>query len=170
MRTAPIVLLFLSAGFEERDLSNAKSPEGQAYYARSRTGNADLPSEIEHAGFFAWSKRILNQFGVDYPAARSKVAFLNISPYKSKRFDDWHMLAALPSCRVAINHAQRVLFPEARQGKRTVVCLRSAKWWGLKRGESYPGRLFAPMSGMSGMIAYGDERETMTTLVRDACR
>ena len=132
-------------------------------------GIATFQLRANTPGSFAWSQRILRQFGVDYEAARGKVAFLNIGPYKSTRFDDWHMLAALPSCRVAIDHAQRVLFPEAQQGKRTVVCLRSAKWWGLKRGESYLGRLFAPMAGMSGSIAHGDERKRITTLVREAC-
>jgi len=63
---------------------------------------------------------------------------------------DPELLAALPSSRVCLNWAQEVLFPTAERGERVVVCLRSAKFWGLRPGAEYPGTLFAPRVNRAG--------------------
>lgn len=168
LRTAPIVLLFLSPGFKDVDREHAASAEGQAYYARSRTGDGALPSKEDHAASYNWSKRVLTQFGVQYEEVREKVAFLNICPYKSRSFEDKPMLAALPSCRMAIGWAQTVLFPEAETGRRVVVCLRSARYWGLQAGGSYTGTLFAPQHTRTGAMLLGPERKRIVEAVQRA--
>jgi hypothetical protein len=63
-----------------------------------------------------------------YPAV-DKIAFLNVDAYHSEKFGDWHMLTALPSSRMALDWAQFELFGQAEEGKRVVVCLRSAQLW-----------------------------------------
>jgi hypothetical protein len=106
-------LLFLSPGFAEDDRAHANSGAGQAYYVRLRRGSCDLPSKQERETARRWAKPIIRQFGLDYDAIRSEIAFLNIGAYKSKDFRDWKMLTALPSCRVTLDWAQSVLFPQA---------------------------------------------------------
>jgi hypothetical protein len=64
LRTAPVVLLFLSPGFREEDIAQANTREGQAYYLRQRAGYADLPSEADHPGAWRWWTRIVRQFRV----------------------------------------------------------------------------------------------------------
>ena len=159
LRTAPIVLLFLSPGFRDDDLVHAASPEGQEYYARSRTGMCDLPSPDEHPGSFGWSARIVRQFGIDYETARAKIAFLNISPYQSATFDDPHMLSALPWCRAALDWAQSVRFAQAEAGERVVVCLRSARHWGLEPGRAHSGTLLLH-SATETALCFTDHSET----------
>ena len=165
LQTAPVVLLFLSPGLHERDLS--ASAQEPTYYSRQREGHCDLPTECEHQTARIWGAKIVKQFGVDYETARSKIAVLNISPYRSKEFDDWHLLAALPSARVILGWAQTVLFPEAEEGKRIVVCLRSSACWGLgppKFGKS----LYAPKCTRGGMMLRGGDRDEIVSAVKRA--
>jgi hypothetical protein len=133
-QTAPVVLLFLSPGLDQGDPEHGAGELGRKYYARQRTGNCKLPSVEEHPSAYQWLNRIIKQFGIEYEEARTSVATLNIGAYKSKTFDDWSMLAALPSSRASLDWAQDVLFPQAERGERVVVCLRSPKYWGLKVG------------------------------------
>jgi hypothetical protein len=164
LKTAPVVLLFLAPGLHERDLPH--SPEAPAFYDRQRAGRCDLPNEEEHKTARDWAIQVIKQFGVDYESARSKFAFLNIAPYRSKYFHDWNMLAALPSARVALEWAQIVLFQEAEAGTRTVVCLRSRRYWGLTK-ETRFGTLFAPDSNRGGLMR-GGSREEVVFAVRQA--
>lgn len=153
LKTARVVLLFLSPGFDTRDAEHAKSPVGQACYARMRTGEYNLPSREDHASAWDWSAKIVRQFDLHYEDVLSKFAFLNIAAYKSRDFNDWAMLAALPSSRVTLDWAQSVLFPQAEAGKRVVVCLRSPRYWGLnesKEGKRFGKSLFAPICTRSG--------------------
>src|SRR5712691_10488432 len=46
-------------------------------------------------------------------------------------------LLCLPSSRVSLGWAQDVLFPDAEAGKRIVICMRSAAYWGLEQGQKY---------------------------------
>jgi len=141
LRTAAVVLLFLFPGLDSNDTTHCGTQQGRHYYASQRTGECDLPDEKEHHAAYKWLTKIIGQFDIEYEQARSTVATLNIGAYKSKTFDDWHMLAALPSSRVGLDWAQSVLFPQAEAGERVVVCLRSPKYWGLKSGKSV-GSLF----------------------------
>ena len=166
LRTAPVVLLFLSPGFDAFDLEHAKTPEGVAWYRDQRTGTAPLPTHEQHGPAWKWWTKIVKQFGVEPEAAWNKVAILNIGAYHSKSFHDWHMLTALPSSRMTMDWAQSILFPEAEAKKRVVVCLRSAKLWGLRKGENNGGTLYAPKHGRSGLMDKGPLREEISAEVR----
>jgi hypothetical protein len=166
LRTAPVVLFFLAPGFHKRDLVH--SPDAHAFYLRQRTGLCDLPSEEEHKTARDWATPVIKQFGVDYESVRSKFAFLNIAPYRSSSFHDRNMLAALPSARVALGWAQTVLFPEAEDGNRTVVCLRSPTYWGFDKGTRYGKSLFAPECNRAGRMRSGKSRDEPVSAVRRA--
>jgi hypothetical protein len=167
LKSAPVILLFLSPGFSDYDLKHAKSQIGQDYYKNSRSGFHSLPSTEEHTTSSSWTKSIIKQLDIDYESAREKVAFLNICPYKSTRFQDRHLLSALPSCRVAVSWAQSVLFPQAISGRRVVLCLRSAGYWGLKTGYS-SGTLFAPPHTRAGIMHHDEYRRNVILAVKDA--
>jgi hypothetical protein len=102
---------------------------------------------------------------------RDKVAILNISPYHSADFNDYPMLAALPSCRVCLNWAQNVLFSQAERGERVVICLRSAPYWGLGASGRFGEGLFAPKFTRRGhMLEDGHEVATRDVVVAAAKR
>jgi hypothetical protein len=168
LKTAPVVLLFLSPGFDEGDSQHARSPVGQAYYAKMRIGEHNFPNKEEHESASAWSEKIVRQFGLNYKDVLSKLAFLNMGAYKSKDFNDWPMLAALPSSRVALDWAQPVLFPQAEAGQRVVVCLRSPRYRGLKEGERYGKSLFTPICTRGGIMHRGTMRDEVTVAVQKA--
>lgn len=165
--TAPVVLLALSPGYLPSDSVHAQTAEGQDYYARSRRGDCDLPSADEHEGSQGWSTRIIKQFGVDYDDARSKIAFVNMGAYKSKDFNDSSMLSALPSSRAAVSWAQSELFPHGEAGDRIVICLRSAKYWGLGEGV-FGESLFVPKFTRGGIMCHGEMRDHIVERVRSA--
>ena len=99
---------------------------------------------------------------------QSKIAILNIGAYHSKKFKDRPLLAALPSSRVSLDWAQRVLFPSAIRGDRVVVCLRAAKFWGLTEGERYGRALFAPFVTRRGHMRDFEMRSTIIRKVQRA--
>ena len=168
LKHAPVVLLFLSPGYKPIDKEHADSDEGRAYYKGQRDGTGKLPSSAQHEPAYIWWSRIVRQFDVDPDSAADKIAVLNVGAYHSKTFNDWHMLTALPSSRVAVDWAQSVLFPQAEEGERVVVCLRSARLWGLKVGECNGGTLFAPICGRNGIMNRGPLRDRVTTAVKTA--
>src|SRR5690349_5777942 len=102
LRSAPVVLLLLSPGFSEEDITHAEMPEVQAYYVRQRSGTANLPSQEEHHSAWVRWTQMVRQFGIQPKDATDRVAILNIAAYKSNKFRDPHLLAALPSSRVAL--------------------------------------------------------------------
>jgi hypothetical protein len=91
---------------------------------------------------------------------------LNIGAYHSKTFKDYSVLAALPSSRVSIEWAQTELFPEAEAGRRVVICLRSAAFWGLERGRAYEGTLFAPEVTRSGILVRSKANSRIIEVVK----
>jgi hypothetical protein len=167
LRTAPVVLLFLSPGLDPADAAHCSNEEGRHYYALQRTGECDLPDEKEHPSAYKWLNKIIHQFEINYDQARSTVATLNIGAYKSKSFDDWPVLAALPSSRVCLDWAQSVLFPQAEAGERVVVCLRSPNYWGLGIGEP-KGLLFRPLCNRNAIMHHGEMRELVKAAVQKA--
>lgn len=50
LRTAPIVLLYLSPGFSDFDVIEAKSREGREYHFRKLTGRTPLPEDESRPG------------------------------------------------------------------------------------------------------------------------
>jgi hypothetical protein len=167
LKTARVVLLFLSPGFDEWDLAYAEQPSSHALFARRRQGIEPLDSKEEHPKAWQWLASRTKAFGT--PAElRDRLAILNIGAYHSKTFNDDHALMALPSSRASIDWAQAVLFPEAERGERVVVCLRKARAWGLTRGKPNPGTLFAPLVNAAGYMVKGAGREMIATAARKA--
>ena len=165
LRTAPVVLLYLSPGSSKKDRIEAKSKAGRARYARMRTGRMPLPGPRDHRSAWQWWKSRTKHFGA-WEDLRSKVAVLNIGAYHSKTFADAPLLAALPSSRMSLQWAQRVLFPQAIAGKRVVVCLRAARFWGLAEGHRYGRALFAPPVTRSGYMKKSPMRDKVIRAVR----
>ena len=165
--TAKVVLLFLSPGLDDDgfDQNHAMTDAGQAFYAKQRAGDAAKPSEDEHPPHWRWWTKKIKQFGVTPEQARHQLAVLDMAPYHSKSFRDHHMLTALPSARRALDWAQEVLFPDAVAGKRVVVCLRSAKHWGLAAGNTYGEALFAPECTRGGHMRHGEQRISLAAHV-----
>jgi hypothetical protein len=161
LRTAALVLLYLSPGFHLQDVRDAKTKDGQDYYFRRWRGDEPLP--VNHV----WAKSRTACFG-SWEELRRKVAVLNIGAYHSKTFNDYSVLAALPSSRVSIEWAQTQLFPEAEAGRRAVICLRSAAFWGLERGRKYTGKLFAPEVNRAGFLVRSRTNSRLIEIVKSA--
>jgi hypothetical protein len=170
LRDARVVLLFLSPGYTEFDKTDADTTEGRAHYSAQRGGYAKLPSPEEHGPRNRWISGILRQFGCSVSDVADQVAVLNIGAYHSRKFRDRHMLSALPSSRVAIDWAQSKLFPAAEAGSRTVICLRSAPWWGLQKGKCPEKALFAPICTPGGIMCHGKLRNRVIEAFRASVR
>jgi hypothetical protein len=170
LRTAPIVLLYLSPGLSKKDRKEAKSKPIQDHWMRCRRGHESFPknpSFTESPGYAVWYKWVTSRtrcFG-DWDHLHSKIAVLDIGAYHSKTFADYQLLAALPSSRVSIAWAQEVLFPQAIARDRVVICLRAAPSWGLKVGKNW-GFLFAPPVTRGGHIQHGKMREQIIKAVK----
>ena len=148
LKTAPVVLLYLSPGLDDEDVRDARSYAGRNRYVKCRLGEQPLPGPDEHRKAWEWWTSRTRCFGIeDWKQLSSKVSVLNIGAYHSKKGPNDQILAALPSSRVSLDWAQTVLFPQAIAGDKVVICLRAAHFWGLdegKNGKRYGKSLFAP--------------------------
>ncbi|HZG29206.1 MAG TPA: hypothetical protein VE079_12165 [Ensifer sp.] len=167
LKTAPVVLLYLSPGWNQRDVDEANDQQVQQRYFERRLGHRALTSENENVLHFRWRQSRTKLFG-DCSDIREKIAVLNICAYHSKSFKTAAALTALPSCRVALDWAQGVLFTEAEAGRRIVICLRSAEHWGLAPGTKYGEALYAPTVNRSGHMANNPLRTEIINKARDA--
>jgi hypothetical protein len=138
LRTAPVVLLYLSFGFGDEDLVEATSSRGQDRYMKMRLGTQPLPGPEEHKVAWKWWVSRTRCFSNDWEHLRTKIAVLEIGAYHSRTFKDVPLLAALPSSRASIEWAQTVLFPQAINGERAVVCLRSSAGQCSRRSTGRP--------------------------------
>ena len=172
LRTAPVVLLFLSPGFDEGARLHAASGPGRLWYEEQRTGTRPLPSQEENAPGWKWWTNTVRQFDIEESVARDRIAFLDINAYPSASFWDWPMLCALPSCRVTLEWAQGMLFPQAEAGKRVAVCMRSAPYWGLGKNALVGKGLFAPSVTRRGHLLNerADDRRAIRQQVVEAVR
>jgi hypothetical protein len=162
LKTAPIVLLYLSPGFSDSDVADAASKQGKDYRFRSWQG--DEPFRDHGPGQF-WLANRTKMF-CDYETAKHKFALLNIGAYHSRAVKSYSSLLALPSSRVSLTWAQEVLFPQAEAGKRIVICMRAAPYWGLDTGRQYKGTLFAPRVNRAGHLLKTRERDKLIERVR----
>ena len=151
LKTAPIVLLYLSPGYSLDDVSVAKSALGLNSYKRTLRGKEPLPSPDEHPAAWKWWKSRTKSFG-EWEVLRHKVAILDINAYHSTSFRDAPLLASLPSSRACLSWAQGVLFPEALAGNRMVICMRARKYWGLGNQLKYGDALYAPPTTRAGYM------------------
>jgi hypothetical protein len=163
LKSAPVVLLFLSPGFAAADVDDANTEDGKDYRFRSWQG--DEPFR-DHGPGRVWLASRTKPFG-DYETIKDKFALLNIGAYHSKDVKSYASLLALPSSRVSLTWAQERLFPDAEAGKRIVLCMRSAAYWGLDTGRSYGKGLFAPLVNRMGHLFKTDENKRLIELVRE---
>ena len=154
LRTARLVLLYLSPGWCEFDVEEAQTKQGHERHFVRRQGYAQLNSEADHEGGYRWWTGHTKHFGEPHDL-KDKTAILNIGAYHSKTFSDYHLLAALPSCRATLDWAQSVLFPQAERGERVVICLRSARYWGLGKQSKYGKSLFTLAVNRGGHMKKG---------------
>jgi hypothetical protein len=169
LRTAPVVLLTLNGGFSGVERDEAKMPAVRELMAHNLGGDAPLPTFATNPGGREWTERRLAQFGLSYEVASSKVAFVNLIPYRSREgARDLHMLERLESVHLVRAWAHDTLFPEAEAGKRAVVCLRSARAWGLEPDTQRGLSLFTPKFNRAGFMLHGPMRETVSFAVRRA--
>lgn len=163
LRTAPVVLLFLSPGQSDDD---EPTPALKIWHAENRAGNEPLISAETHKSAHHWWTQRTKCFGESQEVISRNVAVLNIGAYHSKDFTDHGLLAALPSSRVALDWAQSVLFPQAEAGERVVICLRAARYWGLESGQLYKGGLFAPKVTRGGHMLKSDSGPVISAVRR----
>jgi hypothetical protein len=156
LRTAPVVLLYLAPGWNQQDVDEAATPEGQARYAKRRGGYQPLEGPEHHMPGWKWWSSRTRIFG-PWQKVRERIAILEISGYHSKTFTNEHVLTALPSSRVALDWAQEELFPQAEKGERVVICMRSPHYWGLGKRSRYGKSLFVPEVTRGGHILKAGE-------------
>lgn len=166
LRTAPIVLLFLSLGLADEDVAEAATRRGQKRYMELRRGLQPLPGPEEHKVAWRWWVSRTRCFGGQWQNLRTKIATLEICAYHSQNFLDVPLLASLPSSRVSLEWAQTSLFPQAVAGDRIVVCLRSSRFWGLAAGHQYGRSLFAPIVTRGGHMCHSEMRDKIIRDVR----
>jgi hypothetical protein len=164
LRDAPIVLLYLSPGFGKQDVRDAKTDAGRDYYARRWKGYEPMRDLGSRKSSWMYSRT--KAFG-DFEAVKEKIALLNIGAYHSADVRSFASLLALPSSRVSLDWAQRVLFREAEASKRIVICMRSAAYWGLEQGRKYDGTLFAPMVNRIGYLIKDRANEQLIKRIRN---
>jgi hypothetical protein len=99
LRTAPVVLLFLSPGLSKRDENDAKLKRYQDREMRTRRGRE--PFDEDTSGF-KWLVSRTKCFGLGWEQTCLHMAVLNIGAYHSANFSDTPLLAALPSSRMSI--------------------------------------------------------------------
>jgi hypothetical protein len=162
LKTAPIVLLYLSPGHSEATTNDAKTKTGKDHHFRTYRG--DEPLRDAGPGR-KWVESRTKNFG-SYESIKRNLAFLNIGAYHSKDVKDYASLLALPSSRVSLAWAQETLFPQAEAGERIVVCMRSAAYWGLETGRKYRGTLFAPSVNRGGHLLNGPDKTKIIDLVK----
>jgi hypothetical protein len=165
LRTAPVVLLYLSPGYNKRDETDARKKSVQERYRRRRNGREPL-SDSDSPGA-KWIRSRTKVFG-DYAQVRKNIAVLNIGAYHSETMQSYGSMLALPSSRVVLDWAQNHLFPQALQGKRIVICMRSAAYWGLEVGKKYRGSLFVPKTTRNGYLNQKDA--TQREIIKLVCR
>ena len=86
VRTAPVVLLTLNGGLagtgEEKRA--AQIPSEREATARNLGGDAPLPAWANNPAGRVWTVKHLKQFYLGYDTASTKVAFINLIPYRSR--------------------------------------------------------------------------------------
>jgi hypothetical protein len=167
--TAEVVLLYLNGGLSnpEQVIKASQDPETREEVVRTLQGSAPLFSFKTDPGGREWTTARLGQFGVTYDSGATKVAFVNLMPYKSRNgSEDTHMVPLLESSRLVRQWAQDTLFPEARRGDRVVVCMRSAALWALRTGGKEGVALYAPQVTRGGFMHHGPMREEIARAVR----
>jgi len=75
LKSAPVVLLFLNAGFCAKDAEDGKTEDGRSRYVKLLEGLQPLPAPEEHEPAWRWWSRRTRDFG-KWRQLRDKVAIL----------------------------------------------------------------------------------------------
>ena len=86
LRTAPVVLLYLSPGLSIQDYAYAQTRVGRAHCRRKWGGEEPLPGPEDHEPAWKWWKSRTARFG-EWQDLRTKVAVLNIGAYQHQDQD-----------------------------------------------------------------------------------
>jgi len=162
LRTASVVLLYLSPGHDDTLVRDARTKEGQDYRLRSYTGNEPFRDTGPGRDWFESRTKVF----CSYETVKQHFAVLNIGAYHSKNVKCVASLLALASSRASLSWAQETLFAQAEAGKRVLICMRSAAYWGLDTGRRYKGTLFAPYVNRGGHLLKTEENERLIEAVR----
>jgi hypothetical protein len=173
VRTASVILLTLNGGVSGIEAIIAKEEEEREWFRRNLGGDEPLPDFSRNPGGQKWLARILKQFDLSRDTAANRVAFVNLIPYRSREgAKDAHIVKALPSSRLALSWIHRTIIPEAREGRRVLVCLRSPQDWGLssprERGILLGESFFIPKVNRGAIMLHGEFREKVKEAVRSA--
>ena len=164
LKTARIVLLYLSPGISDTDANELTSEAEIARCERQRSGIEPMPGVGEHPNAWRWWSSRAKWLG-NPELLRIRIAIFELGAYHSK--DGYHdLLLSLPSTRAAVDWAQTMLFPDAISGNKLVLCLRAPRYWGLRAGQRYGMGLFAPATTRNGYIADRPIREEILTVAR----
>ena len=156
LKDADIVILLLNPGFDYTDYwAETKMPDLRKRLEDNLRQSFDGvefpfamldPKFCWHGGFVWWEKKLHDviatiaeeRFKRNYLAAlkdlSNRLACIELVPYHSSSFNDHKLINLLPSIGKAREYVQRVLLPDAKAGKRTVIVTRQVKNWGLSRG------------------------------------
>ena len=77
LRTAPVVLLYLSPGLTQKDVDESETSDAQARYATRRQGYQALDGPEDHEPGWRWWTMRTKSFG-RWQELRDKLAILNI--------------------------------------------------------------------------------------------
>ena len=92
LKTAPVVLLYLSFGLDDEDLVEATCERGRDRYMKMRLGTQPLPGPDEHRIAWTWWTSRTKCFGGKWQDLRTKIATLEICAYHSRKFRDAPLL------------------------------------------------------------------------------
>jgi len=165
LKTARIVLLYLSPGLSELDSAGASDKDHQDYVMSQRSGTACLPGKKEHEDAWRWWTTRASPFG-HWEELRDRLAILDIGAYHSRNFKDHPFLVSLPSSRRTLDWAQNELFPAAVDRRRLVVCMRAHRYWGLEP-EYVDGYLFGANTVRSGFMKKDKVRDQVLVAARE---
>jgi hypothetical protein len=143
LRSARVVLLATNAGVWNFDMTADRKKKIADWHVETRKGNEPLPCIDINPETYGWwtQKAVLFAPGRSPQELRSKMAFLSVVAYHSKKFDGGEWSVELPSSRVSVEWANDVLFERARKKECVVVCAQARKHW-IK--SEVTGHLFAP--------------------------
>jgi len=123
------------------------------------------PQYSWHSGFVYWYRKLKGlveaharghgcSLSDSLATLSQKVAFLELYPYHSENFGlPTSVSSRLRPAQLAIDYAQNVLLPRARQGKVTLVITRQAKLWRLNPEENVV--VYGPLEARSAHLTPG---------------
>jgi hypothetical protein len=147
LKAARVVFLFLSPGFSQKDLKEAKTIGGKNHYIKKRKGILPLSESGPGAD---WFNRVVKSFELNSKIVREKIAVLNIGAYHSKKFTDYPFIG----CSTFQSRFLRMgtkSFISAGNSRRACCRLSTiCAFLGTGEGKKFGRALFAPEATRGG--------------------